>query len=64
MVKGTQTMLNSEGLEIQARDLTVIFTSYRSLCIAEAPVVRDIQGRSSSPQANLACSCTNKLMHE
>lgn len=31
-------------------------TPYRSLCIADAPVARDMQGRSSSPQTNFACS--------
>jgi hypothetical protein len=33
------------------------FTSHRSLCIADAPVARDIQGSSSAPQIDFACSC-------
>jgi hypothetical protein len=32
----------------------VKFEFYRSLCIAEAPVAREIQGKSPSPHTNFA----------
>lgn len=40
------------------KNFKVPFTSHRSLCIADAPLAREIQGRSSAPQIDFACSCT------
>lgn len=36
----------------------LFLSSYRSLCIAEVPVAREIQGKSPSPQTDTPWSCT------